>query len=219
MSGFLSSSVARKFAMALSALFLVFFLLIHVAVNLLSVFSEEAFNTASHFMGTNPLVQFLMQPILILGVIFHFVMGFVLELKNRKAQGVQYVKNNGAANSTWMSRNMIYSGLAILLFLVLHFVHFWVHEMDYKYIKGLPENPTRYYEELVHTFQNPVVVVVYVLAFVFLALHLLHGFQSAFQSMGLNNKYTKSFKSCTKVYAILVPALFAFIALFHFFNH
>ncbi len=219
MSGLLSSSVARKFAMALSALFLVFFLLIHVTVNLLSVFSEDAFNTASHFMGTNPLVQFLMQPILMFGVVFHFVMGFVLELKNRKAQGTKYFKNNGAANSTWMSRNMIYSGLAILLFLVLHFKHFWVHEMNYKYIEGLPANPTRYYEELVHTFQSPITVGVYVIAFIFLALHLLHGFQSAFQSMGMNNKYTNSFKRCTKVYAILVPALFAFVALFHFFNH
>ena len=205
--------------MALSALFLVFFLLIHVSVNLLSIFSEDAFNTASHFMGTNPLIQFLMQPILMIGVIFHFVMGFVLEFKNKKAQGVQYVKNNGAANSTWMSRNMIYSGLAILGFLVLHLFHFWAHEMNYKYIEKLPSNPTRYYEELVHTFQNPIVVGVYVVAFVFLALHLLHGFQSAFQSMGLNNKYTKGYEKCTKVYAILVPALFAFVALFHFFNH
>ena len=219
MSGLLSSSVARKFAMALSALFLVFFLLIHVAVNMLSIFSEDLFNMASHFMGTNPLVQFVMQPILMLGVIFHFVMGFVLELKNRKAQGVKYVKNNGAANSTWMSRNMIYSGLAILGFLLLHFVHFWAHEMNYKYIESKPANPTRYYEELVHTFQNPIVVIFYVVAFIFLALHLLHGFQSAFQSMGLNNKYTKGFKRCTKVYAILVPTMFAFIALFHFFNH
>lgn len=219
MSGVFSSSVARKFAMALSALFLVFFLLIHVTVNMLSVFSEDAFNLASHFMGTNPLVQFLMQPILMFGVIFHFVLGFVLEIKNRKAQGVKYFKNNGAANSTWMSRNMIYSGLAILGFLILHLKHFWVHEMNVKYINPLPENPTRYYEELVHTFQNPITVIVYVIAFVFLALHLLHGFQSSFQSMGLNNKYTKSLKRSTEVYAILVPTLFAFVALFHFLNH
>ncbi len=219
MSGVFSSSVARKFAMALSALFLVFFLLMHVTVNMLSVFSEDAFNLASHFMGTNPLVQFLMQPILMFGVIFHFVLGFVLEIKNRKAQGVKYFKNNGAANSTWMSRNMIYSGLAILGFLILHLKHFWVHEMNVKYINPLPENPTRYYEELVHTFQNPITVIVYVIAFVFLALHLLHGFQSSFQSMGLNNKYTKSLKRSTEVYAILVPTLFAFVALFHFLNH
>jgi len=219
MSGFLSSSLARKYAMALSAFFLIFFLLIHVAVNLLSVCSENAFNIASHFMGTNPVIQFAMQPILILGVVFHFVMGFVLELKNKKAQGVKYFKDNGAANSTWMSRNMIYSGLAILAFLVMHFKHFWAQEINYKYIEKLPSDPTRYYEELVHTFQDPITIVVYVIAFIFLALHLLHGFQSAFQSMGLNNKYTKGFEKGAKAYAIVIPLLFIFIALFHFFNH
>jgi len=219
MSGFLSSSLARKYAMALSAFFLIFFLLIHVAVNLLSVCSPDVFNIASHFMGTNPLIQFAMQPILILGVVFHFVMGFILELKNKSARSVKYYKNNGAANSTWMSRNMVYSGLAILAFLVMHFKHFWVHEMAYKYIEKSPSNPNRYYEELVHTFQDPITIVVYVIAFVFLALHLLHGFNSAFQSMGLNNKYTKGFKVFAKIYSIAIPALFIFIALFHHFNH
>ena len=103
MSGFLSSSLAKKYAMALSAFFLIFFLLIHVTINLLSVFSESAFNAASHFMGVNPLIQFAMQPVLIIGVVFHFVMGFVLELKNKKAQGVKYFINNGAANYSWLS--------------------------------------------------------------------------------------------------------------------
>jgi len=219
MSGLLSSSIARKFAMALSAFFLIFFLLMHVSVNLLSVFSEDVFNTASHFMGTNPLVQFALQPVLIFGVVFHFVLGFVLELKNRKAVGIKYVQNNGAANSTWVSRNMIYSGLAILAFIVLHFIDFWVPELKYKYIDVLPEDPHRYFEELQHKFISPVRVGAYVIAFVFLALHLLHGFNSAFQSMGLNNSYTKSIKTCAKGYAILIPALFIFIALFHHFNH
>ncbi len=224
MSGILSSSLARKYAMALSAFFLIFFLLIHVSVNLLSVFSEDAFNTASHFMGTNLLIQFIMQPILIFGVVFHFVMGFVLELKNKSARSVKYVKNNGAANATWMSRNMIYSGLAILAFIVLHFIDFWIPEINTKYIhgdtSGLLQNGEglRYFEELHLKFSNPLRVGAYVLAFVFLALHLLHGFQSAFQSMGMNNKYTKSFKKWTKGYAIIVPLLFIIIALFHFFN-
>lgn len=224
MSGILSSSLARKYAMALSAFFLIFFLLIHVSVNLLSVFSEDAFNAASHFMGTNPLIQFIMQPILIFGVVFHFVMGFVLELKNKSARSVKYVKNNGAANATWMSRNMIYSGLAILAFIVLHFIDFWIPEINTKYIhgdtSGLLQNGEglRYFEELHLKFSNPLRVGAYVLAFVFLALHLLHGFQSAFQSMGMNNKYTKSFKKWTKGYAIIVPLLFIIIALFHFFN-
>src|SRR5210317_269604 len=106
MSGFLSSSIARKVAMALSALFLIIFLIIHFAVNITSVFSEDLFNELSHFMGTNPLIQFAMQPVLIFGVVFHFVMGFVLEIKNKRARNVKYAKFNGAANASWVSRNM-----------------------------------------------------------------------------------------------------------------
>ena len=215
----LKSSIARKVAMSLSALFLISFLLLHVAVNLLSVVNVDAYNTASHFMGTNPLVQFVMQPILIFGVVFHFVLGFVLELRNRKAQGVKYVKDNGAANSTWMSRNMILSGLVILLFILVHFIDFWIPEINYKYIQVLPEDPTRYYHELVEKFQNPIKVGVYAIAFIFLALHLLHGFNSAFQSIGQNNKYTKGFKKAAAAFSIIVPLLFVFIALFHHFNH
>ena len=215
----LKSSIARKVAMSLSALFLISFLLLHVAVNLLSVVNVDAYNTASHFMGTNPLVQFVMQPILIFGVVFHFVLGFVLELRNRKAQGVKYVQDNGAANSTWMSRNMIRSGLAILFFILVHFIDFWIPEINYKYIQVLPEDPTRYYHELVEKFQNPIKVGVYTVAFIFLALHLLHGFNSAFQSIGQNNKYTKGFKKAAAAFSIVVPVLFIFIALFHHFNH
>jgi len=220
MSGLLSSSIARKFAMALSALFLIFFLLMHVSINLISVFSEEVFNTVSHFMGTNPVIQFAMQPVLIFGVVFHFIMGFILELKNRKAVGsIKYKQNNGAANSTWMSRNMIYSGLAILAFIVLHFIDFWIPELKYKYVDVLAEDPNRYFHELVEKFHSPWRVGAYAIAFVFLALHLLHGFNSAFQSMGLNNKYTKGFESGAKAYSIVIPGLFIFIALFHYFNH
>ena len=136
MSGFFKSSIGRKIAMALSAFFLMVFLLMHISINLLSVFSEETFNIVSHFMGTNWAIQFLMQPVLIFGVVFHFILGFVLEFKNRKALGVSYVRNNGAANSTWMSRNMIYSGAAILAFIVLHFIDFWIPEINTKYIIG-----------------------------------------------------------------------------------
>ena len=219
MSGFLSSSLVRKYAMALSAFFLIFFLLIHVTVNLISVCSENAFNIASHFMGTNPIIQFAMQPVLIFGVVFHFVLGFILEWKNKKARSVKYVKNNGAANSTWMSRNMIYSGLVILAFIVLHFIDFWIPELKYKYVDVLPEDPNRYFGELQHKFVSPIRVGAYVIAFILLALHLMHGFQSAFQSMGINNKYTKSFEKWAKAYAIVIPLLFIFIALFHHFNH
>lgn len=218
MSGVLSSSIGRKVAMAASAFFLMFFLLQHFAINITSLFSEDVFNQLSHFMGTNPAVQFALQPVLIFGVVFHFVMGFVLEVRNKAARNVKYVKNNGAANSTWMSRNMIYSGLAILAFIVLHFIDFWFPEINHKYIEVLPEDPNRYYHELVHKFHCPLRTGAYVIAFVFLALHLLHGFKSAFQSSGMSAKRAAKLETVSKIYAIGLPVGFIIIALFHHFN-
>ncbi|SNR57033.1 succinate dehydrogenase / fumarate reductase cytochrome b subunit [Lutibacter agarilyticus] len=225
MSGFLSSSIARKVAMALSALFLIIFLIIHLAVNLTSLFSADAFNEASHFMGTNPVIQFAMQPVLIFGVVFHFVMGFVLELRNKGARNVKYAKFNGAASSTWMSRNMVVSGAVILAFIVIHFLDFWIPELNTKYVLGdmsgvLPgEEGYRYFAELQHKFVPVWRVAAYVVAFVLLGLHLAHGFQSAFQSMGFNNKYTKCVKTLGVIYSVVIPLGFIIVALFHHFNH
>ena len=218
MAGLFKTSVARKVAMALSALFLILFLIIHLAVNLTSVISESTFNELSHFMGTNPLIQFAMQPVLLAGVLFHFIMGFVLELQNKKARGSEaYYSYNGGANSTWMSRNMIISGIAILLFLGLHLYDFWVGEMNYKYIEQLVPDPTRYYDELVEKFHDPLRVGFYVLCFVFLCLHLLHGFQSAFQSMGWKDDARKKLiSSVGNWYSYIICGGFIFIALFHY---
>lgn len=215
----LSSSVGRKFAMALSALFLMIFLLQHFTINMSSVLSEEVFNDWSHFMGTNPIVQFGLQPVLIFGVIYHFVMGFVLEAQNRSARNVKYAMNKGGANSSWFSRNMIWSGLVILAFLGLHFYDFWVPEMVYKYVEFNAEDPNRYFEELVHKFEEPWRVALYAISFVLLSMHLLHGFQSAFQSVGArNSKYTPIIKKLGNIYAIAIPAGFVFIALYHHFT-
>ncbi|MGR7812669.1 succinate dehydrogenase cytochrome b subunit [Lacinutrix undariae] len=223
MSGFLKSSIGRKVAMALSALFLMIFLLQHFVINLLSVFSPDAFNEVSHFMGTFWAIQYVMQPVLIFGVLFHFIMGFALEIKNKKARTVSYAKNNGAANSSWMSRNMIYSGLFILIFLVIHFLDFWIPEINTKYIvgdmTGMHNGEFRYFHELQEKFVPLWRVALYCLGFVFLALHLLHGFSSAFQSMGANNKYTKGLKGFGKAYAVIIPLGFIVIALVHHFNH
>jgi succinate dehydrogenase / fumarate reductase cytochrome b subunit len=225
MGGFFKSSIGRKIAMALSAFFLMFFLIIHLAVNITSVFSPQLFNELSHFMGTNPLVQLALQPVLVFGVIFHFVMGFILEIKNRKAIGVSYAKNNGAANSTWISRNMIYSGLVILAFLVLHFIDFWIPEIKVKYIEGdmtglIPGTQEfRYYEELQHKFLSPYRVVAYVLAFIFLLLHLLHGFTSAFQSMGSTAGRKKTLITVGKIYSYVIVFGFIFVAIWHHFIH
>jgi succinate dehydrogenase / fumarate reductase cytochrome b subunit len=219
----MSISIIRKVAMALSGFFLLVFLLQHLSINLLSVCCPDAFNSASHFMGTFWLVQFVFQPILAFGVVFHLSMGFVLEVKNRSARPVKYAFNNPSANSTWMSRNMIITGIMVLLFLGLHFYDFWLPELNVKYIQGdmsgllAGSDQFRYWEELHHKFHDPIRVGIYCLSFVFLSLHLMHGFQSAFQSVGFNhNKYTPTIKKLSNIYAIVVPFGFVVIAVYHF---
>ena len=214
----ISTTIARKVSMALSGLFLILFLGQHFTINITSVFSEKTFNFISHFMGNNPVVQFILQPVLIFGVIFHFVMGFVLQIKNSRSRSVKYVSFNGSANASWVSRNMIITGIVVLSFLGLHFYDFWVPEMNYKYVEILPLDPDRYYGELVHKFHNPVRVGIYVLSFAFLALHLYHGFASSFQSVGINNKYTRGIKWFTVAYSLVIPVGFIFVAIFHHLN-
>lgn len=218
MAGLTNSTIGRKYAMALSAMFLLIFLVMHLSVNMLSVFSKDAFNAASYFMGYNPFVQFLMQPILIFAVFFHFIMGFILEAKNSKARPVKYAVNDGKANSTWVSRNMIISGAVILAFLALHMYDFWIHEMTHKYVEGNVDmiGTDRFWEELHQKFSNPIRVILYVISFVLLGMHLAHGFQSSFQSIGARHpKYTPIIKAFGNWYSILIPAGFIFIALFH----
>ncbi|MFV5686644.1 succinate dehydrogenase cytochrome b subunit [Flavobacterium sp. GB2R13] len=218
-SALLKSSIAKKVAMALSGLFLMLFLAQHFFINMTSVFSADTFNSISHFMGNNPLVQFVIQPILIVGVVFHFIMGFVLDFKNRSARPIAYAKNNGGANSSWASRNMIVSGSVVLAFIALHFYDFWFPEMVYKYVECNPLDEARYFHELVAKFESPVRTGLYSLSFLLLSLHLWHGFNSSFQSVGFNNKYSKSLHTLGYAFAIVVPFGFIFIALFHHFNH
>ena len=210
-----TSSIIRKVSMALSGLFLVVFLTQHFTINLTSVFSKNIFNEISHFMGNNFIVQFILQPILIFGVVFHFVMGFFLEYINRNSRDTNYVSFKGSSNSNWLSRNMIYSGIVILSFLGLHFYDFWIPEINYKYVEVLPLDQERYYEELVHKFESPVRTIIYSISFVFLALHLYHGFSSSFQSIGFNNKYSSALKLFANGFSIMIPLGFIFIAIFH----
>lgn len=220
-SGLLSSSIARKVAMALSGLFLILFLTQHLFINSTSLFGPETFNAISHFMGHNPLVQFVIQPILIIGVLFHFIMGFYLDLKNRSSRPVGYAKYNGGANASWASRNMIVSGSVVLAFLGLHFIDFWIPEMNVKYLnpnQQLIDDATRYYPELKEHFETTIRTAAYCLSFGLLSLHLWHGFNSSFQSVGFNNKYSKGLYNFAKVYAVFVPFGFVVVALYHHFN-
>ncbi|MBL4585531.1 MAG: succinate dehydrogenase cytochrome b subunit [Flavobacteriales bacterium] len=218
----MSSSVVKKTAMALSGFFLVFFLLQHLTINFISILSVDGFNSTSHFMGTNPIVQIALQPVLAFGVIFHLMMGMRLEMQNRAARPIKYAMNKASENSSWMSRNMIITGIMIMLFLGLHFYDFWIPELNVKYLQGdmsglLANGEFRYWEELHHKFQSPVRTGLYILSFVFLGLHLMHGFQSAFQSVGFNHgKYTPIIKKLGTLYAIAVPLGFISVAVYHF---
>ncbi|MCB9360393.1 MAG: succinate dehydrogenase cytochrome b subunit [Flavobacteriales bacterium] len=214
--GISSTSVGRKVLMALSGFFLMFFLLQHLLINMLSIISVDAFNEVSEFMGTNPLIQFALQPVLFFGIIFHLIMGMRLELQNRKARPIQYAMNKPSENASWMSRNMIITGVMIMLFMALHMVDFFLPTINAHYIT---HEHLDSFGMVAAKFANPVYVGIYLVAFVFLALHLMHGFQSAFQSVGFNHKkYTPTLKKLGTLYAILVPLGYAIVAIFHFVN-
>ena len=204
--------------MALTGLFLIVFLLMHLSINLLTLVGPEAFETAAHFMGTNPVIQ-VMQYVLAAGFILHIGMGIYLNRQNKAARPVNYAFSKPEANSPWISRNMVLTGLTVLLFLIIHMRDFF-----YQIKIGNPgafaelnAGATPHYDLVVSLFDVWYYTLIYVVAFVLLALHLLHGFQSAFQSMGWNHpKYTPMVKKLGFGYAILVPAGFALIAIFHF---
>ena len=209
--------------MALSGLFLLVFLLQHLVINLLSIINPDAFNSASDFMGTNAIVQFVAQPVLIAGILVHYVMGILLTIKNKKARPVGYVVDNQAANSSWVSRNMIITGIMIFLFLIVHMGQFWIHEISLKFfgdqawdVVGLTNGELRYWDELHAFMSQPLNAGIYTVAFIFLGLHLAHGFASTFQSVGFRHgKYTPALAKAGKVYSVVVPLLFIVIAWFH----
>tara|TARA_B100000902_G_scaffold398522_1_gene465594 strand:+ start:16409 stop:17125 length:717 start_codon:yes stop_codon:yes gene_type:complete len=221
---YLYYTIGRKVLMALSGFFLMFFLFQHLAINLTSIFPDngKTFNSISHFMGTNAIVQFILQPILIFGFMFHLLMGMILDFQNKKSTQVKYSYNKNA-NSTWMSRNMIITGVMIFLFLILHFIDFWIPEITIKYIEGdrsgfhQGTNDYRYFYDIRLKFVHLWRVILYVLSFIFLSLHLLHGFQSAFQSVGFRStKYTPIIKKISYAYGVLIPLGFIVVAIYHY---
>jgi succinate dehydrogenase / fumarate reductase, cytochrome b subunit len=210
-AGFLSSSIGKKVIMGLTGLFLVSFLVVHCFLNSLIFFNDNGltFNTGAHFMATNWLIR-AMEIVLFLGLILHSVQALVLTRDNQKARPVGYAKFNGAANSTWYSRSMGLLGTLLLLFLIVHLAHFWVKSR----ITGLPGHDAQGHENLYavmqETFTYAWVVLLYCFSMVSLSYHLLHGFQSAFQTLGLNHKkYTPFIKKFGVAFAIIIPIIFA----------
>ncbi len=208
----LRTSVAKKMAMAVSGLFLVTFILLHLSINLTLLWpGREVFEKAVHFMGTNLFIR-IMEPILFLGFIFHIAMGIYLEWQNRKNRPVKYEKYNGSAVASWASRNMIWTGLFVLFFLLVHFYNYYV---PFRY--GKVES---HYDLVTGLFASPVYTLLYVLAFTGLGIHLSHGFQSAFQSLGAPREKCYKFLRCLgNVIAWLVGLGFSAIALYFYFQH
>lgn len=200
--------------MALSGLFLMIFLLQHFVINLSAVFSKDVFNSWSEFMGTNPIVQFGLQPVLFFGIIYHLFMGIKLELQNTSKRSTKYAMNKASANSSWVSRNMIYTGMAILAFIALHMVDFFVPSVTAHYVTHVELDS---YDMVAQRFENIIYVAIYLVAFFFLALHLLHGFKSAFQSVGASHpKWNKLINKAAKAYAIGIPLGYAAIAIYFY---
>lgn len=207
-SGFLSSSIGKKFLMGITGLFLISFLLVHCFVNALIFVNDhgETFNMGAEFMGTNWIIR-AMEIVLFLGIILHIVQALMLTIDNRKARPVQYEVNGGAHNSSWYSRWMGLLGTLILMFLVIHLKHFWVVS---RFTDHITSGEETLFDEMKEVFENPIVVAIYCASMVSLAYHLLHGFQSAFQTLGLNHKkYTPLIKKTGVLFSILIPLVFA----------
>ncbi|GAB4128436.1 MAG: succinate dehydrogenase cytochrome b subunit [Raineya sp.] len=216
----LTSTLGRKLIMALTGLFLILFLVVHLLGNLqlLKDDNGEAFNRYADFMGHNPLIQTIS-----IGNFFfialHIFTSILLTLKNRAARPVQYAYSNMGKSSSWASRNMMLLGTIILIFLVVHLQAFWAKSKF-----GLLDNTTldgksvhNLYAATKIAFDEAWIVGLYVLSMIGLAFHLFHGFKSSFQTLGLNHKkYSPLIHHIGIAFAVFVPAAYACIPVLMF---
>ncbi|MFM7645525.1 MAG: succinate dehydrogenase cytochrome b subunit [Sphingomonadales bacterium] len=209
-----TSSVGKKWIMGLTGIFLLLFLIVHVGLNA-CIFAMDGgvmFNKAAHFMGSNAVPRIL-EIGLFAGIILHMIQGWSLEMSNRAARKKGYAVAMGNKGSKWYSRSMGLLGTLLFLFLVMHISHFWIPSritgLDPVMIDGKEYHDL--YGEMLQVFNdNLAVVVLYVLGCIALAWHLLHGFQSAFRTLGLTNgRYILLVESVGVMFSILVPLLFA----------
>jgi succinate dehydrogenase / fumarate reductase, cytochrome b subunit len=219
---FLDSSIGRKLQMSLSGLFLIIFLLVHLAGNLqlLSDDGGEAFNTYSYFMTHNPLIK-TVSYLLYFSILWHAFQGLRLWLANKSARNTRYAVTHSRGSET-TSRNMAWFGIIILIFILLHMWQFWF-QMKFGTLaeKTYPtfDYPVKdLYTIVAAAYSNIFYVLFYVVSMVVIGLHLWHGFWSAFQTLGLaHKKYTPLIKFLGAAYSFLIPAGFAFIPLWFYF--
>jgi len=229
-SQFFASVVGRKLVMAFTGLFLVSFLTIHVGLNS-TIFNDlpffnkndngSMFNRAAHFMGAALVIR-IVEFGLFAGFILHIVQGYVIELKNRKLRGTGYKTSLGNRGSKWYSRSMAILGTLIFLFLIMHVSHFWVPSRITNELETVTYNNVETHNlflKMYETFQQPLVVILYVLGVISLAYHLFHGFHSAFRSMGVHNKkYLGLLKVFGYGFTTVVAILFALMPISMYFD-
>ena len=212
--------------MGLTGLFLISFLLVHCGINACIFLNDngETFNKAAHFMGTNLFIR-TAEIGLFLGLLIHIIQGLVLTYENNKKRPIKYAVNAGNQNSKWYSRSMGLLGTLLLIFLIIHMGDFWTHSRVPGLVGGLPEveyDGVVYhdlYAKMVEEFKEVFVVILYVISMFSLGFHLLHGFSSAFQSLGINHsKYNPMIKSVGFGFSIIIPLLFALMPLSIYFG-
>ncbi|MBY0245134.1 MAG: succinate dehydrogenase cytochrome b subunit [Sphingobacteriaceae bacterium] len=215
-----SSSIGKKVIMGITGLFLISFLLVHCFLNAFVFFNDNGlmFNIGAHFMATNWFIR-AMEFVLMGGLLLHIVQGARLTFQNNAARPVKYAVANGQANSKWYSRSMGLLGTLLLIFLIVHLGNFWVVSR----FTGIPTHDANGHEDLYavmkKTFENVWLVALYALSMISLGYHLLHGFSSAFQTMGWNHKkYTPLIKCIGLWFSILIPLLFAIMPIAMYFN-
>jgi len=205
---FFTSSIGRKFTMGLSGIFLILFLIVHAGINSCIFLNDhgETFNTVARFMSHNWIMRFL-EIGLFATLILHIIQGLTVWYQNKKARPVDYAFNQPSKNSKWYSRSMGILGTLLLLFLVMHLNHFYV---DTKIALYSGDQSHNLYEEMQEVFSNQWVVVLYLVGVIALFWHLYHGFQSAFQTLGINHKkYTPIINCAGLTYAVIICLLFA----------
>ena len=220
---FFASSIGKKITMGLTGFFLISFLIVHCAINAMIFFNDggQTFNHWGHFMGSNLIIR-TAEIGLFVFLLIHIIQGLLLWKQNRSARPVKYIVTKPNENSKWYSRSMGLLGTLILIFLILHLYHFWTPSRFGGIANVRPLEETTLadynnqsvhdlYKEMLQVFQdNLLIVVVYVLGVISLCWHLLHGFQSAFQTFGWNHKkYTPLIKSLGVAYSIIICLLFA----------
>lgn len=195
--------------MALSGLFLISFLIVHASVNALIFYNDhgKTFTLAAHFMATNPIIRTL-EIVLIIGFGIHIIQGLKLWRENRKARPIAYAyRKNNTPDVKWYSKSMTLLGTLILLFLVIHTQNFWIPNRIHQFQTG-EELPL--YELMIEKFRNPVEVLIYLSGCFSLSWHLLHGFKSTFQSLGLSHKkYNPFILKMGYGFAVLIPLILA----------